>query len=154
WRLMNGELDGLNPKIIVVQAGTNNIGSQPGDAGKVDDVARGIKAIVDICREKAPPATIVLTAIFPRDDNMAVRHEVGRVNERIARLSDGATVRYLNVNARLADRDGRLFDGMMNADKLHPTVNGYDVWADGLTPIFTERLGAPAATDHAPPPTG
>ena len=154
WRLLNGELDEVNPKVIVVQAGTNNIGSQPGDAGKVDDVARGITAIVDVCRQKAPHATIVLTAVFPRNDNMAVMPEIARVNERISRLADGASVRYLNVNARLADPEGRLFDGMMNADKLHPTVKGYDAWADGLKPIFTELLGAPAATDHAPPPTG
>jgi len=31
------------------------------------------------------------------------------------------------------------FDGMMNAaDKLHPTVKGYQVWADALKPIFSE----------------
>jgi hypothetical protein len=55
----------------------------------------------------------------------------------------------------VAHRDGRLFDGMMNAsDKLHPTVKGYQVWADGLKPILTEILGPPAATDQAPPPAG
>jgi lysophospholipase L1-like esterase len=154
WRLDAGELDGVNPKVIVVQAGTNNIGSQPGDAVKDEDIARGIKAIVDTCRRKAPHATIVLTAIFPRNDNIAVMSDITRVNERIARFADGARVRYVNVNDRLADRDGRLLDGVMNADKLHPTAKGYDVWADGLRPIFTELLGPPAATDHAPPPTG
>ncbi|HTH01977.1 MAG TPA: hypothetical protein VL882_17010 [Vicinamibacterales bacterium] len=59
------------------------------------------------------------------------------------------------MNDRLADNDGRLFDGMMNErDKLHPTLKGYEVWADALKPVFTELLGPPAATDHAPPPTG
>ena len=73
----------------------------------------------------------------------------------LAKLADGKKIRYLNVNDKLADADGKLFDGMMNArDKLHPTVQGYQVWADALKPIFTEWLGPPAKEDHAPPPTG
>jgi hypothetical protein len=44
---------------------------------------------------------------------------------------------------------------MMNAgDKLHPTLKGYQVWADALKPVFTELLGPPAKEDHAPEPTG
>ena len=70
-------------------------------------------------------------------------------------MTDGVRVRYLNVNDKFADPQGRLFDGMMHArDKLHPTLKAYQVWADALKPIFTELLGPPAATDHAPPPSG
>jgi lysophospholipase L1-like esterase len=155
WRLENGELDGVNPKVIVILAGTNNIGTAAGGAAKVADITRGIAAIVHVCRQRAPAATIILTAIFPRNDNMAVMPEIDTINDIIARLADGKVVRYLNVNDRLADKDGRLFDAMMNArDKLHPTLKGYQVWADGLKPILRELLGPPAGTDHAPPPTG
>jgi lysophospholipase L1-like esterase len=155
WRLENGELDGVQPKVIVILAGTNNVGSQPGGTGIIEDTTRGVKAIVDVCRRKAPDATTVLTAIFPRNDNMAVMPEINRINENLAHLADGKKIRFLNVNDRLADREGRLFDGMMNErDKLHPTLKGYQVWADALKPIFTELLGPAAATDHAPPPTG
>ena len=81
--------------------------------------------------------------------------EIDRVNANLARLANGTTVRYLNVNDKLANRKGRLFDGMMNAhDKLHPTLKGYQVWAEGLRPILMEILGPPAAIDRAPPPTG
>jgi lysophospholipase L1-like esterase len=155
WRLENGELDGVTPRIIVVLAGTNNVGSVPGDESKIADITRGLEAIVNTCRRKAPEATIVLTAIFPRNDNVAVMPEINRINENLARLADGRRIRYLNVNGTLADPAGRLVEGMMDArDKLHPTIKGYQVWADGLKPIFTELLGPPAATDHAPPPTG
>ncbi|HEY7091481.1 MAG TPA: acetylxylan esterase [Tepidisphaeraceae bacterium] len=154
WRLQHGELDGVNPKVIVILAGTNNVGTRPGDDEKVADIARGIEAIVSTCRSKAPGATIVLTAIFPRNDNPAVMPTINRINERIAQLADGKTVRFLNINDKLADSEGKLFEGMMNPDKLHPTVKTYQIWADGLRPIFTELLGPPAHTDHAPPPTG
>ena len=51
-------------------------------------------------------------------------------------------------------RDGKLHEGMMNADKLHPAIAGYQVWADALKPILTELLGPPAKEDYAPAPTG
>jgi lysophospholipase L1-like esterase len=155
WRLENGELDGVNPKVIVVLAGTNNVGTEPPTAAVIEDTTRGIKAILDACRRKAPQATIVLTAIFPRNDNVAVMPAIDRINANIARFADGRTVRFLNVNHKLADKSGKLFDGVMNErDKLHPTIAGYQIWADSLKPVVTERLGPPATTDHAPPPTG
>jgi len=153
WRLENGELDGVNPKVIVLLAGTNDVGKEPGDDAKVAEVARGLKAIVDVCRKKAPGATIVLTAIFPRNDNPAVMPTIDRINAQIASLADGKAIRFLDVNPRLADAKGTLFEGM-TVDGLHPSLKGYEVWAQGLKPILTELLGPPAATDHATPPTG
>jgi len=153
WRLSNGELDGVNPKVIVLLAGTNNVGKEPGDEAKVRDVTRGIQAIVDACRTKAPAATIVLVAIFPRNDNPAVMPTIARINANLAKMADGKSIRFLDVNPNLADANGTLLEGMM-VDKLHPSLKGYEVWADGLKPILTELLGPPAATDHAPQPTG
>jgi len=153
WRLDNGELDGVNPKVIVVLAGTNNVGKEPGDEAEVADVTRGLRAIVDACRKKAAAATIVLVAIFPRNDNPAVMPTIDRINANLAKMADGQSIRFLDVNARLADAKGVLFKGMM-VDGLHPSLKGYEVWAGGLKPILVELLGPPAATDHAPPPTG
>jgi lysophospholipase L1-like esterase len=155
WRLENGELDDVNPKVIVVLAGTNNVGSVPGGEAKIADITRGLKAILDTCRRKAPRATIILTGILPRNDNVGVMPEIRRINESLARFADGRTVRYLDVTDRMADRDGRLLDGMMNdRDKLHPSVRGYQAWADAMKPILRELLGPPAPVDLAPPPTG
>jgi lysophospholipase L1-like esterase len=158
WRLNHGELDGVNPKIIVLLAGTNNVGntvSPGGDEAKAADITRGMQAILRIMETKAPDATIVLTGIFPRNDNMAMMPVIDKINENLSKLADGKQVRYLNVNYRLADQDGKLFDGMINAgDKLHPTIQGYQVWADALKPIFSELLGPPGKEDHAPRPTG
>jgi len=153
WRLENGELDGVDPKVFVILAGTNNVGREPGDESKVRDVTRGLGAIVAACRKKAPAATIVLTAIFPRNDNPAVMPTIDRINANLAKMADGASIRFLDVNPELADAGGTLFEGM-TVDGLHPSPKGYEVWAAGLKPLLAELLGPPAATDHAPPPTG
>ncbi len=158
WRLQNGELDGVHPKIIVLLAGTNNVGnfaSAKGEEAKVAGIAKGLKAILDVMQAKAPEAVIILMGIFPRNDNMAVMPTIDKINANLAKFADGQKIRYLNINDRLADKDVRLFEGMMHPqDKLHPTVSGYQVWADALKPIFQELLGPPAKEDHAPPATG
>ena len=153
WRLENGELDGVDPKVIVLLAGTNNIGKDPGGEAKAADVTRGLKAIVDTCRKKAPKATIVLTAIFPRNDNSAALPTIEAVNANLKAMADGKDVRFLDVNPGLTDGHGRLL-ATMTLDGLHPSLKGYEVWAEGLKPILTGILGPPGATDHAPPPTG
>jgi lysophospholipase L1-like esterase len=157
WRLEQGELDGVNPKVIVLLAGTNNVGGRPGGDEKVADITRGVRAIVELMHRKAPNATIVLTGIFPRNgtgpDSLAVIPEIRRINANLIQLADGRSVRWIDVSDRLADANGKLHEGMM-MDGLHPTVQGYRIWADALRPILTELLGPRATTDAAPPPTG
>lgn len=158
WRLENGELDGVNPKVIVLLAGTNNVGNRvppDGVGAAADNVTKGLRAVLRVMQGKAPRAVIIVMGIFPRNDNMDVMPEVDQINANLARMADGRRVRYLNINDKLADHDGKLYDGMMNPnDKLHPKLKGYEVWADALRPLFTELLGPPAKEDHAPAPTG
>jgi len=158
WRLENGELDGVNPKVIVLLTGTNNVGSRvpaEGADAVAANVTKGIVEVLRVMRTKAPDAVIIVTAIFPRNDNMAVLPEIDRINADLEKMADGRKIRYLNINGKLATGDGKLLDGMMNdRDKLHPTEKGYQVWAEALKPLLTELLGPPAGEDHAPPPTG
>ena len=79
---------------------------------------------------------------------------VNKINSQLAGLAGRKKIRYLNINEKLADRDGKLLAGMMDPDKVHPTAQAYQVWADALKPLLTELLGQPAKEDHAPPPTG
>ncbi|MDQ5978811.1 MAG: hypothetical protein QG602_1785, partial [Verrucomicrobiota bacterium] len=153
WRLRQGELDGVNPKVVVLLAGTNNLGRSGNDDAKVADITRGVTAVVAEIRARAPLAKIILMGILPRNDIPDVMPAINRINDNLARIADGQTVRYLNINHRLADADGKLYEGMMG-DRLHLILKGYEVWAEALTPVLTELLGPRAATDTAPPPTG
>ena len=156
WRLMHGELDGVNPKIIVLLIGTNNVGRAAplGDeSARAAAVTAGIHEILRLCRQKAPRAQIVLMGILPRNDNPAVMSIVNHINSNIARFADDRKIRYLNINDQLADEHGHLYDGMTDPDQLHLSVKAYQIWADALKPILLEILGSPAAVDSAPPPS-
>jgi lysophospholipase L1-like esterase len=154
WRLQNGELDGVSPIVIVLQAGTNNLpGSGSADKAKVDEVVTGIKAIIGVFQQQAPEAAIVLTGVFPRSQNISLKETIEQINTQLSKLADGKRIRFLNINDKLADTEGKLLAGM-SSDGLHLEAKGYDVWAEALNPILTEIMGPPAAEDHAPPATG
>jgi lysophospholipase L1-like esterase len=152
WRLQNGELKGVDPELIVIQAGTNNVGNTPGGPAKVEAITAGIAAIIASCRDKAPNAELVLTAIFPRSDRGVVL-EIDAINRNLERLARAEHVRFIDINDELADADG-LLRARMSSDGLHLSRAGYAVWGRALTPVLEELLGPRAAVDSAPPATG
>ena len=96
-------------------------------------------------------------SITPRNDGVGnptgVMPVITRINENLAKFAEGKKIRYVNSNDKLADTDGKLYDGM-TVDRLHLSLKGYQIRADALKPILTERLGPLAKEDHASPPTG
>lgn len=137
WRIENGELDGVNPKVIVLMIGTNNSNSD-----SANDVAEGVEAIVSETRKRCPKSKILLLAIFPRNkptDKPGQMDKINQVNERIAKLDDGKTIRFLNINAKFLGPDGKVPKDIM-PDFLHPNEAGYQIWADAMEPLLGEML--------------
>jgi lysophospholipase L1-like esterase len=148
WRIRNGELDGVHPKAVVLLAGTNNLGRD--SAGAIVD---GIRAILAAIREKAPGATVILTGILPRGDNAVYRATIPLINQELAKLA-GEKVRFVDIGYKFQTARVGLSGTLLEADRLHLALPGYEAWAEALRPLLVELLGPPAAEDHAPPPTG
>lgn len=137
WRIENGELDGIDPKVIVLMIGTNNSGSD-----SPDQISEGVEKIVAVMREKCPKSKILLLAIFPRNrpnDKPDVMDTIHKVNERIARLADGKTVTFLDINHVFLGPDGKVPKDIM-PDFLHPNEHGYQLWADAMEPTLAKML--------------
>ena len=83
--LLDGELDGVSPKVIVLQAGTNNLPwSGPADDSQVDDVVTGIGAIIAHLQQHVPDASIAQIS----HPNIVSVHEVGRDGDSLYIVSD------------------------------------------------------------------
>lgn len=143
WRIQNGELDNVNPKVVVLLAGTNNVAAEE----TASDVQRGIQAIVQVVRAKAPSATVIVTGILPRGDRPSLMPIVNEINSGLAKAAASDRFRFLLINHQLLDDHGKLRVEMMNEDKLHPSVRAYQIWADALRPLLTELLGTQAAEE-------
>lgn len=137
WRIENGELDGLKPKVVVLMIGTNNSNSDDADA-----ITAGIELIVTKIRAKCPGAKVLLLAVFPRNkptDSAAQLETLREINRRIAKLDDGKTVRFLDINAKFLGSDGKVPADIM-PDFLHPNEKGYQIWAEAMEPTLAAML--------------
>jgi lysophospholipase L1-like esterase len=136
WRLKNGELEGITPKLAVVMIGTNN-GKDP-----AEDVAAGITAIVKEVRAKSPTTKVLLLGIFPRGEKPnAGREKNDKVNEIVAKLDDQKDVKYLDIGAKFLAEDKSISKEIM-PDFLHLSEKGYQIWAEAILPTVKEMMGA------------
>lgn len=137
WRLDNGNIDGISPKLAIIMIGTNNAGGYA-----PEQTAEGVKAVVERLRSRLPQTKILLLAIFPRGENPedALRQKNAAVNEIIKGLDDGDMVRYVDINEAFLMPDGTLPKDIM-PDLLHPNPRGYAIWAAALEPSIAAVMG-------------
>ena len=140
WRLDHGNLEGaLDPKVIVLMLGTNNIGWSP-----PEETAAALGVILEKLHTRFPKAKILLFAIFARDEpGTKLRQINDGVNAIISKFDGHWNIKYIDLNSRLAGPDGHRRPGLY-WDATHLTAQGYEVWADALVPEFQAIL-KPAA---------
>lgn len=126
WRMRNGELDGYQAKLIVL----NPALGFGGDLGYASSVA----AIIEQVRARQPQAKILLVGPLPRS--------VGEFpwrsrNAALAALADDETVFFLDISHRFFHPDGS-FNYEMSALGGSRTP-AYEAWAEELEP-WIERF--------------
>ena len=144
WRLQNGELEGIKPKVVVLMIGTNNTGFERDNTTPRNTPAEtieGVRAIVDTLRAKLPATRILLLAIFPRAEkpDHPQRKQVAEINAAIAKLADGRNVRFLDLGPKFLTADGTMTKDIM-PDFLHPGIKGYEIWADAMRDTLAQML--------------
>jgi len=141
WRLQRGQLDGIKPKLVVLMIGTNNL-----TYDDPDQIAAGIKAILDEYAKDAPNAKMLLLGLLPRgakaDD--PIRPKITQVNTQMATMADGQRVTYLDLSDKFLLPDGSMNPELFMSDLTHPNAKGYQVWADAMQPEI-DKVFPPAS---------
>jgi lysophospholipase L1-like esterase len=137
WRLEHGNIDGIAPKLAVVMIGTNNAGDN-----KPEEIAAGVKLIVEKLRAKVPGIKVLVLGIFPRGpSSQDPRRQVNmKANALIAKLADGKTVLYQDIGAKFLQPDGTLTREVM-PDLLHLNTASYKIWAEAIEPTVCQIVG-------------
>jgi lysophospholipase L1-like esterase len=133
WRVQQGDLEGQNPKLIMLMIGTNNGGQNP------KDIAAGIKLIIGEYEKRCSDAHILLLGVFPRehDANTPTRQWVKAINAIISTYGTDPRVTYMDIGDKFLQPDGTLTAEIM-PDFLHPSTKGYVIWADAIQTVIDQ----------------
>ena len=137
WRLDNGQVDKIDPKVVMLMIGTNNSGKNT-----AAEIADGIRVLVAEYEKRCPHAHIILMGIFPRGQHAedGGRRKVAAVNSQIKSL-EGERVTFIDISPKLIGADGQISPAMM-PDFVHPTAQGYQIWSDAIQPVIEKYVTA------------
>ena len=141
WRIENGELEGIEPRVVILLIGTNNAGNE--DNGRprnsTPEIIEGAANLIHRIEFHLPQAKIVLFAIFPRGAPAdPVRTQIASVNAGLAKLA-GDKVQFLDIGREFLETDGTLPRAMF-PDLLHPNAQGYQIWARAIDQALANDL--------------
>jgi beta-glucosidase len=149
WRLQNGEVSNINPKLAILMIGTNN--SKNNDYTS-QQIADGVKAIVCQLRTRLPQTKILILAIFPRGSDEQRKDKTqdakfnpqwaknDKANEIVSKIADNKMIYYLDINKKFLNKKGVLTRDIF-PDLLHPGEKGYTIWAEAMEPTIAKLMG-------------
>lgn len=138
WRIQNGEMEGIKPKLAVLLIGTNNV-PRPFTS---DEIAGTVMAVVKTIREKSPGTKVLILGMLPRNElaSNIMRDRIRLVNLLLAKEVDGRDVRFLDVGEVIMKPDGSL-TRELTPDWLHPSPAAYELLMKKIGPVVHEMAG-------------
>ena len=133
WRLDHGGVAGLEPRVVVVLVGNNNMFFTP-ETG-IEAAAKGIQMVVANVREKFPKATVIAVKIFPaHEPGNRFYEDIKKTNAALdaLKIDKDPQVRVLDLWADFTHADGGLKAGLFTPDNIHLSPEGYTVYAERL----------------------
>lgn len=141
WRLNHGELDEINPRLVIIHIGTNNT-SETVNARKntAPEIVEGIGEICKKVRIKVPATKIVLMAIMPREQHPdhPRRKLINETNRLLKIYANEHNITIVDIGSKMLDNKGFLPKDIAG-DFCHPTDKGYRIWAAEIR-TFVKQL--------------
>lgn len=136
WRLDHGGVAGLEPRVVVVLIGNNNMFFTP-ETG-VEAAAKGVQMVVANVREKFPSAPVIAVKIFPAHaPGNRFYEDIKKTNAALdaLNLDRDPKVTVLDLWNDMVSADGSLWEHLFLPDNIHLTQDGgYELYAAKLKP--------------------
>ena len=142
WRLDHGGVEGIDPKVVIVLIGNNNM-FFAGETG-VEAAAKGVQMCVANAREKFPKADVIAVKIFPaHGPGNSFYENIKKTNAALdsLKLHSDPKVQVLDISTEMLETDGSLKKNLFTPDNIHLSQkDGYEFFAVKLKPLVEKIL--------------
>ena len=114
-----------SPDLVMVMTGTNNIAME--DYGFLLTYEK----IIALLQESYAQATIVMTSLLPIE-LFFLGDAVPRVNKKLRGIAKDKHILYLDLYPKFLDVNASAITAYYEADGVHLSEQGYEVWARAL----------------------
>lgn len=139
WRVQNGEIDEINPKVVQLLIGANNL-----SVNTPEEIAEGVQADFEAIHSRLPNSKILLFGIVPqykeRDPN--VMEKIFATNALLQKF-DGALcgiVIYGDPGKDVFWDEKSGVHRELFVDGTHPNDEGYRRFAKAIRPFLNQHL--------------
>ncbi len=143
WRLQNGEIEGIHPKLAILLIGTNNTdGNHYTEITQPKELAGAIWKICSIIRDKLPDTEILLIGILPYGYNENLRNNINKATNKIISTFPGkdSKIHYCDIGSIYLDKNGNVRKDLMS-DYLHPNAEGHMLMFKALENDLVKFIG-------------
>ena len=141
WRLDHGGVAGLDPRVVVLMIGNNNMFFTP-ETG-VEAAAKGVQVCVANLRDKFPKAEVIVAKILPAHaPGNRFYEDIKKTNLALdpLKLDGDPKVHVIDLWRDFTKADGTIKAELFTPDNIHLSLAGYAVYAERLKPLFARFL--------------
>lgn len=140
WRIDQGVLDGLEPRLVVLMVGVFNLiaGFSP------EETAAGVQALLSRVRSELPSARVLVVSLLPAGQTSSdpLRARIEATNRALGALAEPNRVVVVDVGGMFIDADGTISPSVMS-DFLLPTELGYRALTTALSLVTRQLMVTP-----------
>jgi lysophospholipase L1-like esterase len=137
WRLEHGEFEHINPKLMVLMIGTNNLYTDFNGNSTDAEIAEAIKLVISKFQSKWSNLTVLLLGILPREQYFMPRIE--NVNSLISQFANNKTIYYENMFPCFVYASNNTMNASLYLeDRVHLNKAGYQLWYETMEPVFSK----------------
>lgn len=137
WRLENGELDNLNPKLVVLMIGTNNLYNDH-NSGTDAEIVEAVAKIIGLVAAKSPSSRVLLLGVLPRQNDYFT-DRIAALNTALSAYATANQIPFANFYDKFLGADV-INPALFKADRVHLSPAGYAVLGAELAPAVTALL--------------